>query len=247
MSRKREILRIELVAAINALDGIRCAIETDAANGKRNLWYGEYFGAMLKPFDLLANGCGFSKAVKQSDYLAYMVKWFDLFNWLKVDDNHFDMVLSFVQMVSEAVPVGVFAGVYGVFRVALARCLISRCVEKNGGRNPLEIIKRNSEDVRKIKDDAKLARVYAARQKTRDDYIMLQYQEIKKEVARQTARGERCGVLRYAIDKVRRMKEVTGDNGDIVEIPPDGGLTARDCRGGKYLAIRRWLKADGLW
>ncbi len=263
MSKKTKIRKVDFVSAMNALDGIKRIVESETARNMCVVWHSGNLAAMIKPFDMAANGSGFDKAIKQDDFNALVCKWFGLFDWLSGEDSHADLVFAFLQMNDEFINAGsgcfspgAFIGVYGVFRVALMRCLTSKGVRTFGGKSTSEAIEDVKKEARKwtceAMGKAELALIHAKKEKTRDDYIRLQYEIIKGEVKKRTKLGEHEGVITFAIRKAKEASEKEGvddGNGNVVKIPRDGGLTARAERKhkGKYSTIRNWLIRDGLW
>lgn len=261
MSKKTKIRKVDFVSAMNALDGIKRIVESETARNMCVVWHSGNLAAMIKPFDMAANGSGFDKAIKQDDFNALVCKWFGLFDWLSSEDSHADLFFAFLQMNDEFIKAGsgcfspgAFIGVYGVFRVALMRCLTSKGVRTFGGKSTSEAIadakKEARKGISKAMSKVEFSIIHAKGEKTSDDYIVLQYEIIKRVVKERTAKGERRGVIPFAIRKAREESEKKGvddGNGNVVKIPRDGGLKARDEHKGKYATIRHWLIRDGLW
>ena len=120
-----------------------------------------------------------------------------------------------------------------------------------GGRKSyddvVEALKRGKDvaakELERMKREIERARLIASGGEDREVIVWgYQYPEIAKIVKAQILRGEREGVIKNTIRRVRDMVKI-GDK----EIRPNSGLVEDDERCGKYATIRRRLIADGVW
>lgn len=251
---KKKICKGDFVLAMNALGDIKSIVELAAARKMCVDWHSRNFTAMIKPFDMVANGSGFDKTIKQDDFNALLHEWFAFFDWLSGEDKYVDLFFAFMQLQDEFInagsgdfSLGAFIGVYGVFRVALMQCLMSKGLRALGGKSVADELKRIMKRQSKAEYNILAVKAFAGGKPDRNAIIWgLQYPEIAKLVKRSVEKGQREGALKNAIHRVIAWTSITDDKGEKIEIPANSGLTAKDEQRGKYTAIWRRLKKEGI-
>ena len=252
MSKKTKIRKVDFVSAMNALDGIKRIVESETARNMCVVWHSGNLAAMIKPFDMAANGSGFDKAIKQDDFNALVCKWFGLFDWLSSEDSHADLFFAFLQMNDEFIKAGsgcfspgAFIGVYGVFRVALMRCLTEKCARTFGGKSVREALKEVKESEIENARNVLVAQILAKGEKTRKDYLELQYLEFERsyfDALEDTPKKK--NLMSGLLETIRLTPVIFG-----VKIPLDAGLTKADAKSNSALYHRwyRQLQKNGFY
>lgn len=258
MKAKTKISNAVFVAATKCIGKCREYMSDDAGSFIDIMGVFFVHGEMIdcfRPFDMIANGSvigGVSDAV----WSAFFDEWMGFISLLEKDDSHEDLYTAFVMMCgmivgcSRGFSQAAFTGVYGSFRVALAKCLKSRAARVRGGKSvveEIESLKRRFND----KEDVAWLRSLGNAGKTRGDYLEMQYQIFKKlyvEKIKVKMNGERvppkvCGEKGILCDvwKTPEFDFELGGKSKRVPIPKNAGMVDADWRGETRL-YQNWIR-----